>query len=75
VTAIKESQNLNNLGITTLFGTLKEHEHEIVRLKSNEKDLKKKERKPIALNANSSMDTSLVQDESASMMIPLMKKK
>ncbi len=36
VTAIKESQNLNVLSMITLFGNLKEHEHEILRLKSSE---------------------------------------
>jgi len=34
VTAIKESQKLNTLGITTLFGELKEHGQEILRLKN-----------------------------------------
>jgi len=33
VTAIKESQNLNALSMITLFGKLKEHEHEINRFK------------------------------------------
>jgi len=36
VTTIKESQNLNVLSMITLFGNLKEHEHEILRLKSSE---------------------------------------
>jgi len=36
VTAIKESQNLNVLSMITLFGKLKEHEHEIICLKSSE---------------------------------------
>jgi len=31
ITTIKESQNLNTLGITKLFGKLKEHENEIIR--------------------------------------------
>ena len=39
VTAIKESQKLNTLGITTLFGILKEQEHEIQQLKFSEEDL------------------------------------
>jgi len=34
VTTIKESQNLN-LSMITLFGKLKEHEHEIIRFKSS----------------------------------------
>ena len=66
VTAIKESQNLNTLGITTIFGKLKEHENDIIRLKSSEEDLKKKDKKSIALNANSSMAISSEQDESES---------
>jgi len=55
VTAIKEAQNLNNLSMITLFGKLKEHEHEIIRLKSSEENLKKKEKKYIALNTTSSV--------------------
>ena len=47
VTSIKESQNLNTLSMITLFGKLKEHEHEILRLKSSEKETKKKEKKPV----------------------------
>jgi len=54
VTAIKESLNHNALGISTLFGKLKEHEHEIIRLKSSEEDLMKKEKKPIVLKTSSS---------------------
>jgi len=54
VMAIKELQNLNTLSITTLFGKLKEHEHENIRFKSSEEDLKKKEMKPIVLKASSS---------------------
>jgi len=42
VTTIKKSQNFNILDITTLFGKLKEHEHQIIRLPSSDKDLKKK---------------------------------
>jgi len=62
VTAIKESQNLNVLSMITLFGKLKEHEHEIIRLKSNEDDSKKKEIKSIALNVTSPVSTSSVQN-------------
>jgi len=41
-TAIKESQNLNALSMITLFGKLKEHEHEINRFKSwSEEDSRK----------------------------------
>nr|ABD33231.1 hypothetical protein MtrDRAFT_AC158464g15v2 [Medicago truncatula] len=36
VTSIKDSENLNTIGITILFGKLKEHEHEIARLKVSE---------------------------------------
>jgi len=65
VTAIKESQNLNALSMITLFGKLKEREHEINRFKSSEEDSKKKERKSIALNT-SSFSTSSVQNEDES---------
>ncbi|AES65299.1 hypothetical protein MTR_2g037800 [Medicago truncatula] len=54
VIAIKESQNLNTVGITTLFGKLNEHEHGIIRLKFSEEDLKKREKKFVALKASSS---------------------
>ena len=63
VTAIKESQILNGLSMITLFGKLKEHEHEINSFKSSEDDSKKKERKSIALNTTSSVSTSLVQND------------
>ena len=43
-TVIKESQNLNVLVMITLFGKLKEPEHENILLKSSEDDSKKKER-------------------------------
>ena len=58
VTAIKESQNLNALSMITLFGKLKEHEHEINRFKSSGK-----ERKTIALNTTSSVSTSSVKND------------
>jgi len=58
VSAIKEYQNLNTLGITTLFGMLEEHEHEITRLKASEESFKKKEKKSIALKSSSSKATS-----------------
>ena len=47
VTAIKESQNLNALSMITLFGKLKEHEHEITRFKSSEDERKLKDKKPV----------------------------
>jgi len=53
VTTIKEFQNLKTLGITTLFGKIKEHEHEILRLKVREEDSKKKEKNFIALKSTS----------------------
>jgi hypothetical protein len=66
VTAIKQSQNLNNLGPTTLFGKLKENEHEITRLKDREESLKKSEKSSIALKVSSSMEAYLVQEDSDS---------
>jgi len=63
VTAIKESQNLNAFIMITLFGKLKEHEHEINRFKSSEEDSKKKERNSIAINTTSSVSTSSVQND------------
>jgi len=62
VTAIKESQNLNVLSMITLFGKLKEHEHEINRFKSSEDESKKKDRKFIALNTTLSVSTSSIQN-------------
>ncbi|AES60263.2 hypothetical protein MTR_1g042830 [Medicago truncatula] len=52
VTTIKESQNLKTLGITILVGKIKEHEHEILRLKAREEDIKKKEKNSIALKSS-----------------------
>jgi len=49
VTTIKESQNLNTLGITTLFSKLKEHENKIIQVKYSEEDLKKKQKKQVFL--------------------------
>jgi len=66
VTAIKEAQNLNVLSMITLFGKLKEHEHEINHFKSSEDNSKKKERKSIALNTTSSISTSLAQNNEVS---------
>jgi len=66
VTAIKESQNLNALSMITLFGKLKEHEHEINRFKLSEVDSKKKERKLIALNTTSSISTSSAKNDDES---------
>ena len=50
----------------TLFGKLKEHEHEINRFKSSEDDSKKKERKSIALNTTSFVSTFTVQNDDES---------
>jgi hypothetical protein len=50
----------------TLFGKLREHEHEIIRLKSSEENSKKKERKSIALNTTLSVSVSSVQNEDES---------
>ncbi|KEH17630.1 hypothetical protein MTR_0004s0450 [Medicago truncatula] len=55
---VKESQDLNTLGITTFFGKLKNHEHKILRPKANEEDVKKKKKKSITLKASTSMATS-----------------
>ena len=66
VTAIKEAQNLNVLSMITLFGKLKEHEHDINHFKSSEDDSKKKERKSIALNTTSSISTSSAQNNEES---------
>lgn len=45
-----------------LFGKLKEHEHEILRLKAIEEDIKKKETKSIVLEASSSKASSSNHD-------------
>jgi len=66
VTIIKESQNLNALSMITLFGKLKEHEHEINRFKSSEDESKKKERKSIAFSTTSSVSTSSVKNDDES---------
>jgi len=58
VTAIKESQNLNALSMITLFGKLKEHEHEINRFKSSEDENKLKERKPVVFKTSLSKASS-----------------
>jgi len=50
----------------TLFGKLKEHEHEINRFKSSEDVSKKKESKYITLNTTSSVSTSSVQNDDES---------
>jgi len=50
----------------TLFGELKEHEHEINHFKSSEEDSKKKKRKSIALNTTSSVSTSSAQNDDES---------
>jgi len=58
VTSIKEPHNLNILGITTLFGKLKEHQHEIIRFKFGEEDVNEKEKNSILLNASSSKENT-----------------
>jgi len=58
VTAIKESQNLNALSMITLFGKLKEHEHEINCFKSSEDERKLKDKKPVVFKASSSQASS-----------------
>jgi len=63
VTAIKESQNLNVLSIITLFGKLKEHEHEITRFKSNEEEGKLKNKKPVVFKASLSKASSYIVSE------------
>jgi len=52
LTAIKESQNLNNLSINTMFGKLEKHGHEITGLKDSEENVKKMEKKSIALKSS-----------------------
>jgi len=66
VTAIKESQNLNTLGITTLFWNLNEHEHEILQLKASEEDLKKWEKNYVAMKASSSKENLSNNEDSNS---------
>jgi len=66
VTAIKKSQNLNALSMVTLFGKLKEHEHEINLFKSSDDDSKRKERKSNGLSTISSVSTSSVQNKEES---------
>jgi len=66
VTTIKESQNLNVLSMITLFGKLKENEHEILRLKSSEEEIKKKGKKSIAFKASSSEASLSINGDSDS---------
>ena len=58
VTAIKESQNLNALSMITLFGKLKEHDHDINRFKSSGDESKLKEKKLVVFKASSSKASS-----------------
>jgi hypothetical protein len=51
-TDIKESQNLNVLSMITIFGNLKEHEHEITRFKYSEEEGKLKDKKPTVFKAS-----------------------
>jgi len=52
--------------MNTLFGKLKEREHEINRFKSSEDVSRRKERKSIALNTTTSISTSSVQNDEES---------
>jgi hypothetical protein len=63
VTVIKESQNLNTLEITTLFGKLNEHENKILRLKASDEDINKKEKKSFTVKASSSKAKHLVEED------------
>ena len=63
VTAIKESQNLNVLSMITLFGKVKEHEHETNHFKSNEYEGKLKDKKLVVLKASSSKASSSIIGE------------
>jgi len=58
VIAIKESQNLNALSMITLFGKLKEHEHEINRFNSSGDQSKLKEKNLVVFKASSSKASS-----------------
>jgi len=66
VTTIKESQNLNTIGITTLFGKLNEHKHEILQLNASEEDLKKREKKSVAMKVSSSKENLSDNEDSNS---------
>ena len=63
VTAIKESKNLNVLSMITLFGKLKEHEHEITRFKSSEEGGKLRDKKLVVFKASSSKASSSITSE------------
>jgi len=52
VAAIKESQNLNVLSMSTLFGKPKEHEHEIIWFKSSEEEGNLKDKKLVVFKAS-----------------------
>jgi len=47
----------------TLFGKLKEHEHEINRFKSSEEEDKLKDKKPVVFKASSSKASSFIPNE------------
>jgi len=47
----------------TLFGKLKEHEHEITRFKSSEKEGKLKDKKLVVFKASSSKESSSIISE------------
>jgi hypothetical protein len=63
VTVIKESQNLNTLEITALFGKLNEHENKILRLKASDEDINKKEKMSFTAKASSSKAKHLVEED------------
>jgi len=63
ITTIKESQNLNAHSMITLFGKLKEHEHEINHFKSSEEEGKLKDKKPIVFKASSPKANSSISSE------------
>lgn len=71
VTAIKETNDLSTLNITTLFGKLEEHEQELISLEKHEKKLKKDknkekevDKKSISLKASSSNCSTKEQSDS-----------
>lgn len=64
VNAIKESQNINTLYITTLFGKLNDHEHEITWLKVKWEKCQEEGEKSTMLKDSSSKATSSVQEDS-----------
>jgi hypothetical protein len=72
VTAIIEANDLATINLTTLFGKLEEHQHELMALEKHEKTVKKKKHsekykmKPIAPKVSSSKYKSEEHDDSSS---------